>query len=170
MFKKYFAVMGFFMSAMAFAVEPVPMVDVQVSQELQGAHAGVMAVELDAVRKGYTEALNEEVNRVGKLDIIAVGPRAKLVITEYSDPSRIGLGSSSAFHPGAAPGMELTPQGMAVRESSRELARMERARIAGYVEYGNQRVSFEEEASSGTPLRWLAESAGRQALKVVRAL
>lgn len=173
-----FAVAAMLPSLSAFAAEPVPMVDVSVSPEGDvRTRTMVPSGFADNVVKSYVGALNDEVQNgsAGKLDVIAVGRRATVVITDYYDPSdfmtkqqnemdrqSMMLGGVSAMNPRAQEAWN--------REYN---ARPDRARVKGYVEFDGRRVSFdipEAMAGSSFAASELAKSVGLEAYQVIRSL
>lgn len=173
--KMIFAVIAAVLSMAAFAVEPVPMLNVS-------ATPGQLRTQVPSdfsgyVHKAYVEALNAEVQEgaAGKLDVIAVGPRASVVITQYFDPAdaitaaelRIAEARNEAYSGRTAFPMSqrlgLTPDG-----------RPARAFVEGYVEFEGKRQHFKEEsmmpgASAGNA-SLLANEVGRQVYRLVRSL
>lgn len=178
MFKMMIAVLGLVASFAASAVEPVPMADVKVAPEL-GTTETRTAVpsSTDAqIRQSYTQAMNEAVQARGTLDILAVGPRAVVVITEYHDPqdfatqSRDRLKRDVTAYGGQHPLMARGYPQMDSASNGGWDGRAEQARIAGYIEFDGKRVSFEETAAAGTPMNWLASEVGRTAFRRILAL
>lgn len=165
-------------SVSAFAAEPVPMVDVSVSPAGDvRTRTLVPSGFADNIVKSYVGALNDEVQNgaAGKLDIIAAGRRASVVITDYYDPTdfmtkqqndmdrqSMMMGGIGATNPRAQDAWN--------REYS---ARQDRARVKGYVEFDGRRVPFDIPdvmAGSSFAASELAKSVGREAYQVIRSL
>lgn len=176
--KSLFAIFAAALSFAALAVEPVPMVDVKVQpegMELQTRTAVSRDTET-AIIKAYSKALNDAVQERGKLDILAVGKRATVVITEYYDPkefqtaARNDMEDRMAFGAGGGMVNPSAPGFQRAYDRRYNNGRPEQAKIAGYIEFDGKRMPFEESANAGTPMEWIAADVGRDAFRRILAL
>lgn len=158
-------------SSLTIAAEPVPMADVKIVPDFGSTETRTaVPASTDAqIRQSYTQAMNEAVQARGKLDILAVGPRAVVVITEYYDPQDFATQNQDRMDREVRFG-GATPWQTRGNSTVSWDGRPEQARIAGYVEFDGKRVSFEETATAGTPMNWLASEVGRTAFRSVLAL
>lgn len=85
--KIFFAVCAALALSSPVLAGPVPMVDVKIELQDRGIPSPMPHNFANRIVKAYSKAINDEVERKGELDILAVGPRATIVITEYYDPN-----------------------------------------------------------------------------------
>lgn len=160
-------------SLAALAVEPVPMVDVTIDVGFNN-RTDVPRSFGEVVMKAYVKSMNDEIQNgpAGKLDILAVGDRAKVVIEEFYNPSDFATQARNDMdrqmmrvNPGAsAPGVRAAYD----REFSN--GRPEQMKVAGYIVFKNNRIPFEETINKDAPADWLAAQLGREAYRRIRAL
>lgn len=155
----------------ALAVEPVPMVDVAVDVGFNN-RTDIPHSFGEGVMKAYIKAMNEEIQNgpTGKLDILAVGDRAKVVIEEFYNPSDFVTKSRNEMdrqmmlvNPGA-------PGARAAFDREYSNGRPEPMKVAGYIVFKDKRIPFEETINKDSPADWLAAQLGREAYRRIRAL
>lgn len=171
--KKFFATAALsLLSLCAMAVEPVPMVDVKVDAGFNQLRTDVPRDFGDTVMKAYVKAMNNEIQNgpTGKLDILAVGDRATVVIEEFYNPADF---TTQAQNEMARNQMQMNPGAPGARAAfDREYGngRPETMKVSGYIIFKEKRMPFEETMSKGSPSDWLASQLGREAYRRIRSL
>lgn len=154
------------LSTIAVAAGPVPMVDVSVNPDT-AAHTRTEVPRdfAERVQKAYVAALNEEIESSGKVDVIAAGRRATVVITDYYDPSDMQTKADNSHQDVLH---RLNP-GVPAGNSFERTGRPERAYVEGYIEFDGKHLSFKEE-SMNDAASFLATNVGRESFRRIRAL